>query len=339
VVARGSFRSPVRCSRYAVRARPFRASPRQLGRQLQHRGLVGERNLPGLSGGGHTHRLQATPQPRGLDPNRRRPPVDDHRHARQLQRLRDGESRLGPLPARGRRDQQLAVGALGRAPGHLRVPPLPQRQSPFEEVASAGVALGGGDRISERRRRALARTVAGPRRSSKPVRVAHALDDARFLGHPPTGAPVHARLGSEPGLPLPALPRGAETAAQVDSLRRRLRGLVVHVLHGPLVRLPGKVLVRPGLAAVAGPRGLRGVAQLRRDPDRSELRDPQVPPLRDRPHHQPHARLRLTDGHARLDLLRRGGRLAVRLARPHGSGVHPRGRGFHAGNSRPLQPA
>src|SRR5215213_8431197 len=38
--------------------------------------------------------------------------MDDHQHAVLLQRLRDGEAWLAPVPARGRRDQQLAVGAL-----------------------------------------------------------------------------------------------------------------------------------------------------------------------------------------------------------------------------------
>src|SRR5215213_2699857 len=78
--------------------------------------------------------------------------MDDHQHAVLLQRLRDGEAWLAPVPARGRRDQQLAVGALRGAPGLLRVSPLPQRQAHFKEMASSGVALNVAMRVIKKTR-------------------------------------------------------------------------------------------------------------------------------------------------------------------------------------------
>src|SRR5215207_10524723 len=135
-----------------------------------------------------------------MDPPDRRSLVDAQRSDRRLQPLRCGQSRLGPVPGRNRLDKQLAMGARRGIAGDLCVPTVPQWEASIEEVASAGVALRGGYRVGERRRRAIPGTVAGPRRGSKPVRVAPALDDSPVLGYPPAAAPVHARLGGEPGL-------------------------------------------------------------------------------------------------------------------------------------------
>src|SRR5215213_6505614 len=67
----------------------------------------------------------------------------------------------------------------------------------------------------------------------------------------------------------------------------------------------------------------------RRPPDLHGDRDNALSALRDRPHHQPYPRIRLTDSYASCTLLRRHRCAAESLHLTHWPAFHPRGGGLH----------
>jgi hypothetical protein len=132
-----------------------RALARQPGGRPHAGQPPGSGCLPGLPAGGSPDRLQASPQSRGLDLPRRRPVLDDQRYARLLRSLRTCQSGLGTIPGRDGGDKRLVVGARGGAARNFPAPSLPGRQASLQEMAPAGLALGGCDRVAHPRRHAL----------------------------------------------------------------------------------------------------------------------------------------------------------------------------------------
>src|SRR5215204_1816056 len=141
-----------------VGTRPFNSRSPKFGCGPHHWWPARAGPLSSLSAGGRADRLKASGKPHRLALPRGRALVDNYRHARLPQPLRDGEPRLGSFPGRTRRSEPLVVGAHSGAPWDLRVPALPRREAPFEEVASSGLALWGGDRLGEPGAHALPRT-------------------------------------------------------------------------------------------------------------------------------------------------------------------------------------
>jgi hypothetical protein len=75
-----------------------------------------------------------------------------------LPHLWAGETRLGTLRGGGIRAEPMAVGAGGRALRRLPDTALPLRKATFQEVASPGVVLRGGDGVAQCGPRLLARS-------------------------------------------------------------------------------------------------------------------------------------------------------------------------------------
>jgi hypothetical protein len=278
-----------------------------------------------LPGGRRDRRLAAAGEPDRLALLRRRRAL-----LRLEPRARLGDVRAGrPCRAAARRGGRGVAECLALPAGHLRhatavVPALPDRPAAVRRLAGGRLAVGGGDRRADhgkrpgarRARRRAGRRHREPRRGRRgrgggPGRLA--LDAAR-----------HPRGRGFPRRPLP--PGGRRRAAPAQMVRAGRRDLR-HELRGGRLRVH-----RRGRAAVAGPADhRRGV---RDHPHRGGDRDPEVPPVRDRPGDQPRARLRRADRHAGRGLSGlRAGRAAGDRRR-----VTALGRGVDAGDGGALPP-
>src|SRR5215204_3646638 len=342
MVAGHSLGSHVRGKRGTVDTRPFNSRYPKFGCRLHYWWPARAGPLSSLPAGGRADRLKASGKPHRLALPRGRALVDNYRHARLPQRLRDGEPRLGSFPGSTRRSEPLVVGAHSGPPWDLRVPALPRREASFEEVASFGLALRGGDRVGEPGAHALPRTLGYAEGHTQSLRPGGStLGGCCRPCHRPAAPVVHACLGPEPGDALPAFKRRCAPADQVDSLRCLVGGPYLPDRHCGFVYPPIGDLVCRWLTVVVGPHRVCGAAEYYVGPYRHRLRRAQVPPLRHRPHHKPHPRLRLTDGHASRPLLRRHRPVAEGARRPyrHRREVHLRGGGFYLGDRRPVQPA
>src|SRR5215204_62525 len=325
-----------------VDTRPFNSRSPKFGCGPHYSWPARAGPLSSLPAGGRADRLKASAKPHRLAVPRGRALVDNHQHARLPQPLRNGEPRLGSFPGRTRRSEPLVVGTHGGAPWDLRVPALPRREASFEEVASFGLALRGGDRVGESGAHALPRTseyAEGHTQSLRPG--GSTLGGCCRPCHPPAAPVVHACLGPEPSDALPAFKRRCAPADQVDSLRCLVGGPYLPDRHCGFVYPPIGDLVCRGLTVVVGPHRVCGTAEYYVSPYHHRLRRPQVPPLRHRRHHKPHPRLRFPDGHTGRALLRLRGHHPGDNPGPYRPGGPPADshRGFYPGDSGSFQPS
>src|SRR5215212_5962283 len=342
MVAGRSLGSHVRGERGTVGTRPFNSRSPKFGGGPHHWWPARAGPLSSLPAGGRADRLKASTKPHRLALPRGRTLVDNYQYARLPQPLRDGEPRLGSFPGRTRRSEPLVVGAHSGAPWDLRVPALPRREASFEEVASFGLALRGGDRVGESGAHALPRTLGYAEGHTQSLRPGGStLGGCCRPCHRPAAPVVHACLDPEPSDALPAFKRRCAPADQVDSLRCLVGGPYVPDRHCGFVYPPIGDLVCRGLTVVVGPHRVCGAAEYYVSPYRHRLRRPQVPPLRHRSHHQPHPRLRLAYGDLGGRLFRRGDSDPVPVPNPHRPGAAaPAGRSrLHPSDSRHVQPA